>query len=666
MAITLEIIPFGSGDALTIEDDAIVSLDATKVYNGIGRFSFTLRGDRRLEDRTKRQDRINVKVDGTTEFTGVLTQCQQNKRTGNTNLSGKGIAKRLLEGRPDYDALGGPLSYSNEFVEDVLRDYWPRTPFGNVTVTDQDGNIIVEDAEQQSADTQSEWESVLDIDSNTPLYIDNGFLKLAQTAFVFEGESSIISTTRTSVDYSDGSSTGIETNVSNNGDTGSYSFTPNYDIPASNVAVNFRVDKIDGSGNGNLITPDIEIRLNGNTLFTDQFNTNQLGLEWDDLSTDYTGGDLTAGSTYSLEIEVTDASTGDVDDELRIDVVSVYDDRYSYNFDNTVHEDNGYLDGPALYPQTVIETTDTVDTTSNIAAASVSTTYNDTSGDQRLGVSNDNGVSFIRQSNTNSLNADFTDAGRQLVTEFRLDGYDNGAQSATPRFGYLGQEIDSFSTSVDLSDEIVIINLELSRNHFDNLKTIHEKGDYIWSIKHTSDSVATIPVFSFPRGAETKSYTFDADREIDSNPEVAADQYYNTIPLQGRLLNDGTRPFAEVSDSTAVSEDGREISPGLLRDLDISSDVGAEFIARALLDKAQKNGELRGQKTIPATFSIQPGFSYPVEWLGDDPLEQTAESVQIRKTRDDAATTVDFVNRSGFARDIQELKRDQNNIGDQV
>jgi len=136
--------------------------------------------------------------------------------------------------------------------------------------------------------------------------------------------------------------------------------------------------------------------------------------------------------------------------------------------------------------------------------------------------------------------------------------------------------------------------------------------------------------------------------------------------LQGGLDSNGDRPFAEVEDQDSINEVGDTISPGLLRDPTISSDVEAGFIAQALLEKALKNGELRGQKTIPPTFAPTPGFSYAVSWLNDAEVERVLEEVSITKSTGSAQTVLDFTGKTGFAQEINELRRNARETSDEV
>jgi len=646
--VEIELCKRDGSDPLTINDDAIQSLNATLTNTGVGTFRATLKGDRRLERRAQRQDRVNIKTDDT-KFAGYLLACPHTRSDGTTQIRGKGIAKQLQEGRPSTR----PITYDNEFAGDAIEDYWSRTPFGNVTVTKQSSNIVVQDSVEQSADTTSEWQNALEsIADDEPLEIRNGVVDTLQTGFV--GDEGDLSGPQVSdVDYTAGEARAIEGTGS--GDI-AYSFTTEYDVPSSRAKIYLRGEE--GSGTGTPVT--VNLKFDGATIASDTILFTNKSLEWKEFDI---GSDVNAGS-HTITIEFSQAN----DNVKQIFDILMFGDGDYYtvgNFDNTVDSDNGHLDNPALFAANPIIKTTNSETTRNIANADVTTTFDDTNNDQRIGVSNDNGANFVRGDNTNSLSAAFTTAGRELVTEFRLSGYDNGARNATPRFNYLGQEIDSFETKVDLDDRVVFIGVEVSKNHFENLQKLHDNSDYVWTIEHDSSDVANMPVFSFPRGEETRTLNQINENEIDESPSVEAEQFYNVIPLEGGL-NGGTRPFVEVKDQDSINDIGEEISPGLLRDPTISSDIEAEFIARALLRKALKNGELRGAKTIPPTFAPTPGFAYLVSWLDDPTTEVTLEEVSVTKSTGSAQTTLDFTGRTGFAQQIDELRRQARETQDEI
>jgi hypothetical protein len=348
-------------------------------------------------------------------------------------------------------------------------------------------------------------------------------------------------------------------------------------------------------------------------------------------------------------------------DGVFVDCLHTYDTRYNYTFDDTL-DANNQLSGPELYPDTVAVETPITSVAYNITDSAVTSTWDDTSGGQAIAVSNDGGATYASFSNTDTVSHAYSDAGREARVKFTLDRY-GSRTDATPTEGYLGQAIDSFARTVDGDNLAVVVDLELSKNHFDNLQTLHNKGEFVWNITHADDAVSDLVVESFRRG--TKSKTLPVSAELDSQTQISGENYYNSIYLQGSLRDDGTRPSAEVDDQSLIDQDGRVISPGVLRDLDASTDAGAVYRARALLDRASTNNELRGTKTYPADFSIQPGYAYSVNF-GDGDTERTLEELQLRYNGSAATSQLDFVPRTTLAEDIADLKRRSRQQSDRV
>jgi hypothetical protein len=261
----------------------------------------------------------------------------------------------------------------------------------------------------------------------------------------------------------------------------------------------------------------------------------------------------------------------------------------------------------------------------------------------------------------------FPSAGRELVTEFSLFTTEPPTRSQTPRKHYEATELRQFTTSVDLDDRIVFVDLDLTKNHFDNLQKLHENADYIFTIDHDDGDASNMSVLSFPRGDESRTASVLNNNAIDESPEVNADRFYNKIPVQGAEDNNGDRPLAEVSDSNSISNIGDEISPGLLRDPTLNSEVECRFKARALLDKALKNQELRGQKVVPGSISLLPGASYSVGFLDDSPSEKVLEETRLRLGADgDAELTADLVAEETLRREIADLRRNQRQTADRL
>jgi len=374
-----------SDQRLTLTEDDITQLNPVLTHTGKGDMTATVKGNRNLEKFAQRQDRINVNINGDTEWTGYLISVSHS--TATTRLRADGIAKRLEETRPDYDSIGGPVTYSNIALEDALRDYWPRTPFDNWSVTDQSTEVVAQDAQAQDADTTTEWQNSVAIGDTEPFYIENGELRLAYSNFICDiGDDLIdygggISSPDDNPDFSGGAGRIFD----EDGDFGE--FTPDspewdleYTIPEEHVEVGviFTADTDsppleltlyrDGSSVGTM-------QLWQGNAGTDQFwwTSDDQGTATSQLPEDWTNGDLEPGS-YSLGIEATATNGGDA----FLDLVCVYDGRFSYNFDDTNDGSGGYYDGPELLPDSATIQLDPSTLSYNITAADLTSVWDDT------------------------------------------------------------------------------------------------------------------------------------------------------------------------------------------------------------------------------------------------------------------------------------------------
>jgi hypothetical protein len=624
----------------------------------VGDFSIEIKGNTSVEGPVTRQERINIVHGGQVLFTGYLTGLNHDVGGGNTQLSGKGIAKKLEETRPDYEALGGPITYENIALQDAIEDYWTRTPFDNVTVTDQDTEIISQDEVIRDVDTQAEWENAITIADDDPFEVSNGSLVQLQSCFNLDAINDATDS-NAGLDSDANYVNGSAVLYSASGQFSEFEITPEHDILASNFGLQFRINGLDTDG------VEVDVTLDGQTLnaIPMAWNSNTtLGLDWYGVSSFATendpSSDLEAGTTYTLRFEVVTDTGGDA----VLDRVAVYDERFEsgLTFDNTV-DGNQELSGPELFPLGVDAVTDEFPAAISGKDFTLSTDFNDTTNAQAIASSNDGGSSFVSASNTETLDDEYGDFGRSFVERFTLSGFGTRTNE-TPTEGFNGQQVDSYTLTVDVSDLVVIDDLELSRNHFDNLQTLHEYGDFLWTIEHDGGPIDEMVVQSYPRGEVTQ--TLPDTEEISSSPEIEGSTYYNTIPLQGREDANGDRPFFEADSPEDVTEDGEAISPGILRDLDIGTDIGAEFRARGLLSRALEKKQLKGQKTYPA-FDAQPGYSAKVEFVNDTNT-LTVEELTLTKSGSEATTTLDFVARNDLSRDIGDLRRQARETGDQI
>lgn len=350
-------------------------------------------------------------------------------------------------------------------VRDILADNAPTLPtqyaYGDdgspVSETDTSlRQIVSQDLENylvQYVSSQTHWSGATSTQSHDPVTVSNGELTNQQCNFVFEGEDfsagpSVVLDTNSS--YSGGEAAQIGTGTNASADYVEWEFTPQYDLPAAYVDVAIRIA-------GASTQTDFRVKLDNDYIESASVTKNSTpswftglasGSAFTSITGDasdrdsYDGDNLTAGEPHILRIEMANAA------ELNIDVVSIYDNRYTYTFDDTT-DANGYLSGPELYPDLIDAEFDSVTTRRDVTSATVEQTWNDTSNNQYVRISADGGGTWTRADNSSSVTATFATATTNLVVSVGLSRW--GSQSsATPTTGISAQSIDLHELFADV------------------------------------------------------------------------------------------------------------------------------------------------------------------------------------------------------------------------
>jgi len=303
------------------------------------------------------------------------------------------------------------------------------------TVATNELDVVLQDL------SGGEFPDAIDSSTNDPLnYTGNG-VQLAQSTFGFEAETKG-GTIVTDVAYSGGEAT-EEGSI---GATLSFNFSTDYVIPEERVVAGIRLSKTQDTGD----PVSYEIRVDS----SDPIIARNLSQETPGELVWITGGyDEFANGTdlfgdHTLNLEITSSGA----DLLIADYVFVGDERYldTANLDNTVHEDNGYLDDPKLYPDKFgLVDLESVTTDIPITSATVTQSYSDITNNQELQITPP-GTVF---SNSDTETVDYTSRVTEVQASFSLSRYPvegTDPQSATPRFGYNGQILQDHQLSVDL------------------------------------------------------------------------------------------------------------------------------------------------------------------------------------------------------------------------
>lgn len=432
------------------------------------------------------------------------------------------------------------------------------------------------------ADTTSELESRLlnALNPSDPLETTStGELQPTQTCWTAEGEDatggSFTQYFRT--DYSGSTDSNDNAPAAALESTSEYAywdFTPSHDIPEEDLGLHIR-EETPGSE-----TPEVVYKFGiaGNSLqeidrLSYSGSISRLSLSWKDHQANpfdggngWTGGDLSAGTTYRLRVDIAQSAN----DPIAIDVVAPADNRYSYFFDNTVTTSGSgnILDGPEWYPDAVERQFEDAETVYSVSGGRVEATIDDTSNQQALALSNDFGDTWSTTSNTGTFETDFADLGPSLRFRVTLSRY--GSQSQTPATGINPQSLDAFDLFGDLDDTPLLVRRQFDGALKDVLRTIAREVDAVWEFRRTGN-------------AESIEWTYPGYRTAGETPSVVQFEASSTTEgtYQKAVIKGGAQQVREESftanHGTAEPLNQANLQPG--KEVVYDPTDGTEFVA---------------------------------------------------------------------------------------
>lgn len=362
----------------------------------------------------------------------------------------------------------------------------------------------------------------------------------------------------------------------------------------------------------------------------------------------WSGGDLAAGS-HTLRI----AATQDAPANMLFDVVGVYDSRYTYTFDNNLNAESGYLDGPEPYPDSVAVQLEQIDVPYNITESTVQTTEAGGQPLPEIAVSPDGGSTWKTAANVNDATFTISVATTTLDTRLTLGRY-GSTTGQTPLQGTTPMRVDVYDHLLDGNDLGVIEELELTGNHLENLKAIHETSDYRFVMDHDPNA---LNIESFPADTEKTLPDLTIKNRL---PSTDVGGYANKVHVFGAKASDGTRPVAVVQDDTEINEVGVEPVPIIAPDLTTVTDVKNK--ARTELTKRVAKRRNAGELEVVAQHPL-PGYTYPVDLTGDGTTTKIPlETVDFSEGRGEADGRLSFEALLGVEIEVAAAKRTTRNI----
>lgn len=485
---------------------------------------------------------------------------------------------------------------------------------------DTPASALSEDEQLQNPSTNSEFTDVTNLSANQPVLIANDEIELSQTSFTFEGEnfdSGQVSATQSDGDASNGEYvTLFDAQLPHEV---SFDFSTDHDFRVEDLACDFRIQhRFSDDGSNTAPRPGINVTLDGDTIYSVGadvlYNGSASAWEWVSFDSNKSN-DVSAGS-HTLTFTITEESTDGNGDNasIDIDVANVRDTGkrfggWTYNLDNSNDGSGGYLDGPENYPDGYeFQGTDAT-TIFQIIAGSVSLDIDDTTGDQRVQLSNDQGSSWEpsdgTEDNTDSVSVDFSNPAFRLRTRIRLDRI-GSRTTATPQTGYDTQTVSSWDLRADLRLESLLIDERFD----DSIEAVLNRiagEEFIWAV--TTDS----------SGNQQISFTQPGQRVALSEPDLSGGtqiqkkvQTWSKVTIKGSNGDVAGEQFAASTSFQDLAESDIITGSEVVRD----DSSGTQYARGDDYEMDYSDGEIRATNDSALTLSNTYAIDYRYEISG--------------------------------------------------
>lgn len=341
-----------------------------------------------------------------------------------------------------YDSGVVTLTGQTAF-RDLIADNAPNLPtdyaYGSdsTPATESDtslGNQIIktglDEINVQYADTGAEFDEITpDFAADTPLVIDtlNGRLEQAKVTWFEEAENADnLAPIYTDADNLSG---GEGRELDQAGAYVEILFTPTHDIPVGDLGglAMMNYYSFDGS---------YTIYLDGSSIYSNTRNGSTDVHDIEGLTSSANATIITAGTEHTLRIEADTVTSG----SAVVDMIYAFDSRYNINFNPTFDSTTETFNGPEIYPEIQQVQFNTENTRRLLDKATATQQWNDTSNNQYIELSNDNGSSWIRTTNSQTASATFSSQSRNITTRIGLSRWTD-TNTTTPTVGDASQYV---------------------------------------------------------------------------------------------------------------------------------------------------------------------------------------------------------------------------------
>lgn len=504
------------------------------VANALPTISVPVRRSEKWSHPSFEDAEMRVWYDGQREPIDTLEEVEQTEQA--TVLRGRGGQE--LERRYTDEITQQPV---DEWAREAISSTTGYVPHVDTPNTTREDGVVLDTAQRDG-----DWQTRLSPADTDPIVIQDGAVKLGQSCYLMD---SVEGTWRLG-----SGSTGLDDPAFNGGgalvlgeqgDRIRFAIRTEYDIPAEHVGIRIR-DQSYGPG-------DVKMRWDSTTLAR---LTQQTGLGWRELGT-YSprgsvptyqsgiGADIRAGEPHTLEFEAQGAS------EFALDMVAVYDDRFSYTWPNPGSENGGgALAGPELYPQARDVTFDAPVPPRTVVGGRLRVGGRGVAGEVgRVGLSNTQGRDYGIESNTKTIAIDFGDPGPSLQPLVTLERTgDDPSRDRAPTRGYESQWLEWYNLQADLEDIPMVVNQSFDGSLVDVLSSVADSNNSIFEYRRTG------PI-------ESVEWTQPGQRTADRSPSVSEYEVMKSTAerVQKAVVYGGTRDATGVTVVVLDGEAGKSV-----------------------------------------------------------------------------------------------------------
>jgi len=263
-----------------------------------------------------------------------------------------------------------------------------------------------------------------------------------------------------------------------------YTFTLDHEIPAGDVGVVTRWAWYE-------LDAEIFVELDGQVIYrvnaTGSPSNTSAG--WRDVNGVGLGSEWTTPLSigdHTLSIYLRNFSLFTSDAGVYTDAVAVFDQRHhSSGFDESP---DPHFDTPKLYPDSGVDAVFLHEGFLSATGADVTSTWDDTTGDQALALSIDNGSTYpLSASNSTTVGGDFNSSGPDVTLKVTLDAY-GSRTDASPTQGFETQTLSEYTLNLDTRDSPPLSNDKFVGDRKDTLTKLVTRGDAMWGLSWDSSA----------------------------------------------------------------------------------------------------------------------------------------------------------------------------------